>query len=253
MNYHSLDEYMFPQVIVKEDEEYVTFFYSKSNKFFKGDLYVIGNLTYSFFDRIKKICPTLYWNCIHCTIIGFDDYLTEEYCINNHVLDIPYVNVSINDIRDAYLTVFHNYIEDTDGRLYSDAYYTNDLLYPIRTSDYCDMSYGTRIQISYIKIIMKRTKIKKREKRRGLSNTLRLNVLERDNYRCQFCGATVEDGVKLHIDHIIPVSKGGTDDMDNLQVLCHKCNLAKRDRVDLKCTRRRIGDLNGEDKEEYFY
>ena len=56
------------------------------------------------------------------------------------------------------------------------------------------------------------------------------------------CGAKVADGVKLHIDHIIPVSKGGTNDMDNLQVLCHKCNLAKTNRIDLKATIKRLGD-----------
>ena len=38
-----------------------------------------------------------------------------------------------------------------------------------------------------------------------------------------------EDGVTLHIDHIIPVSKGGTDELSNLQTLCADCNLNKSD------------------------
>lgn len=40
-------------------------------------------------------------------------------------------------------------------------------------------------------------------------------------------GLTSNNEKVLHADHIIPVSQGGTDEMDNLQTLCEKCNLAK--------------------------
>lgn len=63
--------------------------------------------------------------------------------------------------------------------------------------------------------------------KRKISPKLRSKVLKRDNYTCQHCGKTVEDGVKLEIDHMIPVSLGGTDDIDNLQVLCMECNRGK--------------------------
>jgi len=78
---------------------------------------------------------------------------------------------------------------------------------------------------------------KKQENVRTISGKTRLDVFERDDYRCQMCGRTVDDGIKLHIDHIVPFSKGGSSEMDNLQVLCHECNLAKHDRMDLKRTR----------------
>ena len=65
----------------------------------------------------------------------------------------------------------------------------------------------------------------------------------RDNYTCQICGATVKDGVKLHIDHIVPVSKGGTNDINNLQVLCKQCNLEKHNRTDLKHDKRKLNEL----------
>ena len=55
----------------------------------------------------------------------------------------------------------------------------------------------------------------------------RLRVLARDGHMCQLCGTTEEP---FHIDHIIPRSKGGTSDLDNLQVLCKRCNLAKGSR-----------------------
>ena len=70
-------------------------------------------------------------------------------------------------------------------------------------------------------------KKKKPRQRTHIPRGLRHEVFKRDNYTCQECGATKEDGAKLHIDHIIPVSKGGTDELDNLQTLCDKCNLNK--------------------------
>lgn len=76
-------------------------------------------------------------------------------------------------------------------------------------------------------------KLKNENNRKTIRGKVRLEVFERDNYQCQVCGATIGDGVKLHIDHIVPVSKGGTDDIDNLQVLCDKCNLSKSNRLDL--------------------
>jgi predicted restriction endonuclease len=86
----------------------------------------------------------------------------------------------------------------------------------------------------------------KQENVRTISGKTRLDVFERDDYRCQMCGRTVDDGIKLHIDHIVPFSKGGSSDMDNLQVLCHECNLAKHDRMDLKRTRELLDDSDGE-------
>ena len=116
---------------------------------------------------------------------------------------------------------------------------------PSEETPYSYFDYWNSILIQYVKIVMKRFKPEKKYRRKGLSGKLKLDVMERDDYKCQICGATVEDGVKLHIDHIIPVSKGGADDIDNLQVLCHKCNLAKKDRMDLKCTQEKLGGLNG--------
>jgi len=66
--------------------------------------------------------------------------------------------------------------------------------------------------------------------------TIRLQVLNRDSFRCIFCGRSpaTEVGVKLHIDHIVPFSKGGKSTLDNLQTLCSDCNLGKSDRPDMK-------------------
>jgi 5-methylcytosine-specific restriction endonuclease McrA len=58
---------------------------------------------------------------------------------------------------------------------------------------------------------------------------VRVKALNRDNFRCAFCGKSpaTNVGTKLHIDHIVPFSKGGTNAIDNLQTLCEECNLGK--------------------------
>lgn len=66
----------------------------------------------------------------------------------------------------------------------------------------------------------------KRE-RKYMTDDLRYDVLKRDNFTCQKCGATAKDGAKLHVDHIIPVFKGGKTTISNLQTLCDRCNIGK--------------------------
>ena len=65
-----------------------------------------------------------------------------------------------------------------------------------------------------------------KNRRQHIPRKLRHKVFQRDGYRCRECGATNKE-TTLHIDHIIPVSKGGTNTEDNLQTLCEACNLAK--------------------------
>jgi hypothetical protein len=67
---------------------------------------------------------------------------------------------------------------------------------------------------------------------RSISPQLRNEILERNGYTCQLCGAGPGDPdpfnlgrkVRLHVDHIIPISQGGTDEKSNLRILCSACN-----------------------------
>lgn len=66
--------------------------------------------------------------------------------------------------------------------------------------------------------------------RRGyIPKELREAIFKRDNYTCQRCGVKEAWNVQLQIDHIFPVSKGGSDDPENLQTLCANCNQIKSD------------------------
>jgi len=65
--------------------------------------------------------------------------------------------------------------------------------------------------------------------RKQISKKIRFEVFKRDSFKCQYCGATAPE-VILHVDHIKPFSKGGTNDLTNLITSCAPCNLGKRDR-----------------------
>ncbi|KKK53555.1 hypothetical protein LCGC14_3093620 [marine sediment metagenome] len=58
---------------------------------------------------------------------------------------------------------------------------------------------------------------------------LPFRIYLRDNFACQYCGRTPQDGVKLELDHVFPKSLGGSDDDDNLVTACWECNSAKSD------------------------
>jgi hypothetical protein len=64
---------------------------------------------------------------------------------------------------------------------------------------------------------------------RYLKAGLRFQVLTRDNFTCQYCGASPRKNSTtiLHVDHIVPLSKGGTTTIDNLITSCELCNLGK--------------------------
>lgn len=66
-------------------------------------------------------------------------------------------------------------------------------------------------------------RVPRNEKRR----TSRRAVFARDGYRCQYCGATAH----LTVDHVIPRSRGGTSNWDNVVTSCAPCNIRKADRL----------------------
>jgi hypothetical protein len=64
---------------------------------------------------------------------------------------------------------------------------------------------------------------KKRERYRVRRPILYAEIKKRDGEKCKMCG----DTKRLEIDHITPLSKGGGDELDNLQILCKSCNTRK--------------------------
>ena len=62
-----------------------------------------------------------------------------------------------------------------------------------------------------------------RVERGKVTNKLRFYIYNRDGNRCVHCGSREN----LEVDHIIPISKGGKTVVNNLQTLCHRCNVEK--------------------------
>ena len=69
----------------------------------------------------------------------------------------------------------------------------------------------------------------RRKTPREPSERLKWRVRQRDNFVCRACGASpsLQPGLPLHVDHIVPWSRGGDTTEANLQTLCQRCNLGK--------------------------
>lgn len=63
-------------------------------------------------------------------------------------------------------------------------------------------------------------------KRQSIGKKLRFEIFARDNFTCRYCGLQ-SDQVRLVIDHVIPVCKGGTNEPENLATCCEPCNQGK--------------------------
>jgi hypothetical protein len=76
---------------------------------------------------------------------------------------------------------------------------------------------------------------KKRRTSREISERQRFRILVRDGFRCAGCGASplTQRGIELHVDHVLPWSKGGDTTDDNLETKCKRCNLGKGNAFDV--------------------
>ena len=84
-------------------------------------------------------------------------------------------------------------------------------------------------------------------KRKPITKKTRFEVFKRDNFTCQYCGKMAPD-VILEIDHIIPVSEGGDNELPNLVTSCRDCNRGKgkrklSDRSELKIQQQQLKEL----------
>lgn len=150
----------------------------------------------------------------------YGNYLITDYSFHGIVLD--------NDDLDMHHCQF-----GADDEEFEDWAFNCHLLGKPLTAFVEELDAQRRlgnIRIKAVKVVLLQNKPTKGKRRRThIPRGLRKEVFKRDNYTCVECGARKSDGATLHVDHKIPVSKGGTDELDNLQTLCSDCNLNKSD------------------------
>ncbi len=102
-------------------------------------------------------------------------------------------------------------------------------IYKSRTCPYCHMStrrvMGSKGDPDPDDRFYARSQIRDPSNRRYIPPRVRKAVLEKYDSTCAYCGSRE----KPTIDHIVSLIDGGTNDIDNLQVLCHGCNASKRE------------------------
>lgn len=106
-------------------------------------------------------------------------------------------------------------------------------------ASYCKKCVSNRFKKYYIdnKIsIVQNVAKRQRNLDKKLSKKEVIEIFARDNYACKKCGMTNDEheiawGTRLHLDHIIPFSKGGLTEVNNLQLLCISCNSSKSNKL----------------------
>jgi diadenosine tetraphosphate (Ap4A) HIT family hydrolase len=83
-----------------------------------------------------------------------------------------------------------------------------------------------------------------------ISGSIRYEVLKRAKTRCEWCGISNEERA-IEVDHIVPRSKGGKDELNNFQALCYVCNTQKSNK-DAINVRKYKDSFNDRDKDCIF-
>ena len=75
---------------------------------------------------------------------------------------------------------------------------------------------------------------RRRRTPRTITPAVRFEVFRRDSFTCQYCGRRAPK-VILHVDHVLPIVAGGTNELTNLTTACSVCNVGKGGRRVVLC------------------
>ena len=81
-------------------------------------------------------------------------------------------------------------------------------------------------------ILLKNQKRKNLLKSKNIPQSEIESLLNLNDYKCFYCKIIVKRGINLHLDHKIPLSRGGSHSIDNLVPSCKTCNLQKGTKTD---------------------
>ena len=148
------------------------------------------------------------------SILSFDEPQIDYYKKIIQLMPFKYLSKHLNEIKKDKETY---YIEDFD----CDEKQREELI------ELCKKELNKFIKDRGIKNIFNHRTLAS-----GIvSGSIRYKVLLRAKNRCESCGIS-NDKKQLEVDHIIPRSKGGKDELSNFQALCYTCNSQKSNRDD---------------------
>lgn len=73
-------------------------------------------------------------------------------------------------------------------------------------------------------------KAPQKAKRKTIPRGLKNRVFEKSNGICAYCGTDLVKNGNWHVDHVVPICRGGKDEIENLVAACHRCNTKKGDK-----------------------
>ena len=88
----------------------------------------------------------------------------------------------------------------------------------------CPPCHPLRIELNAVLAARERERAK-------VSAATRQTIGHAQSWQCVYCGKDISGRGRNHIDHKIPITRGGSSDTENLQLLCPSCNTAKKDRT----------------------
>ena len=217
----------------KSDADYFKIHDEIEDAFYKniGPTALDMDKTDYYISEVRKPAHRIFWNSLEYSLREllnhfkaivkvYGDYLIVDYYFNG-------IFLTDDDLH------MHHCQFGADDEEFEDWQFNQHLLGKPLTEFVKDLSNQTNlgdIHIKEIKVVLMYNKpAKPKRKRTNIPRGLRHEVFKRDGYKCVECGASKDDGATLHVDHKVPVSKGGTDELDNLQTLCSDCNLNKSD------------------------
>lgn len=160
--------------------------------------------------------------------------------------ELVFEKILESDLSDSFKATYR-YYTDLEKQLCKEMRLTPELnvlvtigksyTSPQGRNHYFDCQSFSDNDISDVLKRIKENKVLKENKehqRLLMTDSLRYDILKRDNFRCVLCGISASQGAILHVDHILPVSKGGKTIPKNLRTLCDRCNMGKSDKYDYK-------------------
>ncbi len=184
----------------------------------------------------EGLCADPGWHKVMDALRGWEPLVRWPKCdhLGAHRLFEHIIEATLHHAPWAYS--FRYSIEDMAAATHENTYFTRGALGALVNLDIFreereDASHGAltwnvrlpRPRTKHVPLTDEQRQARQRV-RGELTALLKIKIYARDRHTCVYCGRA---GGHLEIDHVLPVSRGGTSDLDNLVTACYECNHAK--------------------------